>query len=203
MYWFSENQSSPYVPQFAEDLAEWNKKVDALTGHAKKVGYTLSGSRALGPKIKNPYGLTEPAHLVEVEVNGGRGRVPRNDVHFVITDLRILEGTEVFPYKLADVLSALREQYDMCITHPEHSLKGAMRRADDRIEEGRDEPLPGAGHPLRIDAIYATWDDQRGTLIVYFETRVKRRNRFTVRAAGEFEVDAKQGARCVGFLPPM
>lgn len=90
----------------------------------------------------------------------------------------------------------------MCITHPEHSLKWAIQRADERIEEGRDEPLPGAGPPLRIDAIYATWDDQRSTLIVYFETRIKRRNRFTVRTAGEFEVDAKQNARCVGFLPP-
>jgi hypothetical protein len=63
----------------------------------------------LHPESKNPFGLKRFAHIVELDVNGGRGAA--SNLHFVATRVKVLDGT---PGQVE-----LREEFPPRPVHPD------------------------------------------------------------------------------------
>lgn len=225
-YVFLHGSASADVPHVVVDRARWEERA------AGGAWAALAGTRPFGPEAASAFGATGPAHLLEVEVNGGRGRGAGSlDPHFVVTGARVLDGTPEFPWRLVDVLGALRAHYDGCLGRSEPSLEAALGRGETGAAPRR--ARPGPERRTRADGVWATWDEERQTLVVLFETWVGSRRcwTWTERVEGpscpkgapclpaqttqesrcegrsawasyEFEVSARSGVRHVGFMPP-
>lgn len=79
------------------------------------------------PDTPNAYGLRAPAHLVEVEVNGGEGAAP--GVHFVATGCRVLDGTRRYPIVVADALAAARQRFEELLVREQSAVAAALDQA--------------------------------------------------------------------------
>ncbi len=263
-YWFNTGPNSPNVPEFALDRAAW----------AAQGRFTLNKSVKLGPPDKNPWGLDSPAHLVEVEVNAGAGSKP--GLHFVATDVKVLDGTAFFPWKLSELLTEQYARFESCVVErlradveerrgkllstqlasppvrcpaprarpdpiglpsgPGPGPAPAPRNRADRGPAGQpvpkrardpfacQEPIvkkPGPGLTRRADAVHATWLDDQGELVIYFETRLawgtrvdvscwcagQRKDvpwqaRVSARGSMEIRVSKDNGVRLVSLRAP-
>jgi hypothetical protein len=115
------------------------------------------------PQTRNPYGLHAPAHLVEVEVNGGQGAAP--GVHFVATGCRVLDGTRRYPIVVADALAAARRRFDEVLARDRSAVAAALARA---ASAPGAEPY-GPTTTLTHEGVSPTWlrESQRLRVLFY------------------------------------
>ena len=105
-YHFSRGSHSGYALYFPSDgrgfnfLRQWI--VPLPDGTTTK--YDAAKFRA---DTANAWGLHACAHLVELDVNDGRGG---RGLHFVATGVRVLDGTTAYPWSLARLLQELRDR---------------------------------------------------------------------------------------------
>jgi hypothetical protein len=76
------------------------------------------------PGDRNTYGLHRRAHIVDLEINGGRGSCGGSD--FVVTAAKILDGTPDVPFDAEHVLLDLRRMFDERVKEHEAGLHAAM-----------------------------------------------------------------------------
>lgn len=130
------------------------------------------GAQALAPSLPNAFGLTKPAYLVEVKVNGGHGNDTARE--FVLSDLRLLDGTPAFPWQLSDVLASLHARYQSCLQKREFDLDAAAKRASARLAQSARAPRGARVVPPQPDlageTIYVTWDEPKQSLSVVFSS---------------------------------
>jgi hypothetical protein len=106
-YVFSVNRSSPYLMLWEAtgggELVK-NRPVCSLGGGEVKYDAAEYNQRS-----RNAYGLKRRAHIVELEVNSGKGGC---NVHFVATASKILDGTPEIPLDPEAVFVELRKRFD-------------------------------------------------------------------------------------------
>jgi len=124
-----------------------------------------------GPRTANPWRLERDVHLVEIEVNRGRGSVA-NTMHFVGTRVRVLDGTSEYPFRPGEVLRSLRASYDAW-------LASAQPRIDAALAKARVTPPPELGpwsdeKESRDLGAHITWNAETKRMIVLFHTHVHR-----------------------------
>ncbi len=117
----------------------------------------------------NPWGLESCAHLVELEVNHGRGG---RGIHFIATALRVVEGTEVFAGRAQEVLESLTGRFLASAEIHRGALREEFRRV--QAQWARHRPP----QELSIDRVEmgpesasATWNDDTHELEVVLQHR--------------------------------
>jgi hypothetical protein len=123
-----------------------------------------------------PLGLTDPFHLVEVEVNGGAGSPPEEG--FVATSLRRLDGTKEYPFKPADLLRELTERARKRVKEEKEAIAKAMATAREKVANGR-KPT---GPEEKTEEVLVTWLPKEERLRVEVQCRVT--NGFYVTGQG-------------------
>ncbi|MCB9561552.1 MAG: hypothetical protein H6709_09310 [Kofleriaceae bacterium] len=186
-YWFYNRGGSAQAVYFASDgrgqnfLRDWQVPLPGgRIGHFDAAMYD-----ALTP---NPWGLSAEAHLVEVEVNGGEGAPP--NLHFVVTDARIVDGTDAYPLVAADALTAARAAWDRWVV--------ATRPVTDQtIEDAR----AASGEPYGDETVQTevgllpTWLPESRVLRVTFYRRVRRTSTRTAMVSPR--QTCRKGAPCM------
>jgi hypothetical protein len=228
-YAFSFDRSSPYALYFASDGRGFNFLSD--WGVPLPDGSTARYDAAMfGPETPDPWGLDRPAHLVELEVNDGRGgRGGPTGLHFVVTGARVIDGSDECPVPAEQLLVDLRRRFDETARRHEADLGGWLAdaspvrrvavwptwmRDDETIEAlfvldvaaAPDGPTPSSGYTMA--AFYVA--DCRGN--VERETVYAPLPRGTAPVAGEIEraepgrhltvESAVTGTACQGVAPP-
>ena len=107
-YKFGFDRSSPYAIYFESDGRGYNVLNDWQVQTPN--GTMLIDSAMYLQDTPNAWGLHRRAHLVEIEVNRGQGGVGGH-VHFVGTDVRVLDGTASHPLRVEDVLLQLTARF--------------------------------------------------------------------------------------------
>lgn len=160
-YHFSRGPHPPHALYFPSDgrgfnfIRQWI--VPLPDGTTTKVDAAM-----FRPATANVWGLHACAHLVELAVNSGRGG---RGLHFIATDVRVLDGTTAFPWQLARVLADLRAR---SLAHAE-----AQRAAR--------EPSPPSSGPWitqNTPGMLVTWlpeTDQLEVLVWSIESRTATR----------------------------
>jgi hypothetical protein len=90
VYWFLADGDSPRALYF-ESHGEGLNFLEHWTVPLPDGKSTFYDAAMFGPDMKNRFGLGKDAHLVELEVNSGQG-APGNYIHFVATDVRLIDG---------------------------------------------------------------------------------------------------------------
>jgi hypothetical protein len=160
-YHFSRGPQSSYALYFPSDgrgfnfLRQWTVPLpDATTTR-----YDAAMFRA---DTANPWGLHACAHLVELDVNDGRGG---RGLHFVATRVRVLDDTTAYPWSLARVLLDLRAR------HNQHAREHADALVFTRPERGPwREQITSGLVPTWTDA-----PDRLGVLVWQTATRTAER----------------------------
>jgi hypothetical protein len=86
---------------------------------------------AYNHRSPNAYGLKRRAHIVELEVNGGRGGCP-ND-YFVASAAKILDGTTEIPMDPEKVILDLRKRFDELVAGYAAELQPKEQGADQTV----------------------------------------------------------------------
>ncbi len=109
----------------------------------------------------NPWGLSNRAHLVEVEVDGGHGDASHDGL-FVVTNVRVLDGTAAFPLDLEAALSKLEARAAARVKVDEPRFGAAMGAAEKTLPGGSAHVEPR----LWIERVERTlsWNDARSEL---------------------------------------
>ena len=84
-----------------------------------------------GLQAARAHGITVPACLVELGVNSGRGGT---GTHFIATSVRVLDGTEEYPWSLGDRLMTLRSRFDAARKSHRDGLKAEFRASRTRLQ---------------------------------------------------------------------
>ena len=133
-------------------------------------------SASFRPGLPNPWKLKRAAHLVDVEVNGGKGDAS-NDPSFVITNVRVLDGTEVLPLDLDAVIAVLSTRANLRLK--ELADEGELRRkaaASTLDEAARVTPREGDGWAYEwAPQPWVTWDDAKRELSILHVQRLPAR----------------------------
>jgi hypothetical protein len=83
----------------------------------------------------SPY-LHNPAHIVELEVNQGRGG---RGLHFVATDLRVLDGRDGVPADPTQQLVQVRRRFDALVKAKQAELERVYLRSSKQAKVHADE----------------------------------------------------------------
>jgi hypothetical protein len=131
---------------------------------------------AYNHRSRNPYGLRRRAHIVELEVNGGRGGCPNN--YFVATAAKILDGTPEVPLDPEAAILELRRRFDELVAGHADQLKLATEADQEPVARVGVLPtwLP-ATRELEVLFVYRTLAGARGVAMAA---------RYTVDRAGRF-----------------
>lgn len=131
-YWFFTDAKSTQVVYFSSTgegvnfLQHW--QVPVADG-----GKAVYDAAQFTPLTKNPWGLNANAHLIDAEVNNGAGAPP--NIHFVITNARILDGTKGYPTP-GNALNIARKEWDNWHTAINADLRAALSDAG-RLAPGK------------------------------------------------------------------
>lgn len=163
-YRFLFDRSSPYAVYFVSDGRGYNFmrgwSVPTPSGQPAR----HQGVAMFRPDTPNDYGLGKKAHLVDVEVNGGRGG---KGIHFVITKLRVLDGSKAYPLQPDGILVGLRNRFDATLASNRGRTKAILAKA--RASNPKDWKL--AGRPDPQIAVWPTWIEKESVLEVVFIAR--------------------------------
>lgn len=166
-YRFVTGPSSPWALYFVSD----GRGENFMQMRGAERTYDVAMFR---PDTPNRWGLGRPAHLVELEVDGGRGGIA-DYVHFIATDARVLDGTEGSLRDVTTTLVALRDLFDAQLAEDgfeaDASEIGAVFHADVAALEARTADGTDAGTHTTI-ASHPTWDaDTHRLVVLFFATR--------------------------------
>ena len=134
-YLFTIDDLSPFVLYFPSDgegyhlIRSWKLPTPA--------GDAVYDAAMFNRDTPNPWGLERTAHIVELEVNGGRGS---KGLHFVATDVRLLDAGVEYPFKADELLAKLAKRFGI-------ALRERQVEVDQRFEAlGKSLQLAYAGH---------------------------------------------------------
>lgn len=151
-YVFTFEGSSPWAIYFPSD-GRGRNFMRAWSVPTPQGAFATAGVAMFGRDTANAWGLRGRAHLVDVEVNSGRGG-QRAQPHFVITSARVLDTTRL-AVSPEDALVALRLRFDRMVA----TLGGDVARA-------RAEIRSRAGAVPEQVGVAPTWYDGPRTLVV-------------------------------------
>jgi hypothetical protein len=126
-----------------------------------------------GPATVNRYGLGEDAHLVEIEVNGGRG-APGNYLHFVATDVKVLDGSDTHPVRAREALAQSSTAFRALVNGQRKTIDDTMAGAAAVAGKpfGPEKTAIGEG-------VFPTWSSQDDTLRVLYVRHERRSSTHT------------------------
>jgi hypothetical protein len=161
-YLFSSGASAPWVLYF-------ESKQPVGMNHLKSWEVPLPGGAKgtydadmLHPGVGKAWGLTAPAHLVEVEVNGGRGAA--SGIHFVATAVEVVDRTTEYPIDPTLALGKARLRWDELVA----AQAGAVREQLALAATGAGAPAGHRQTEQPFDGMTATWlPDQRRLRVLY------------------------------------
>lgn len=200
-YRFAHGKTSGYALYFPSDgrgfnfLPAWSVQLPfrEIEGGQGQGGAFRIDAAMYRPDTANPWGLETCAHMVELEVNHGRGGT---GIHFIATALRIVDGTERFAGSAQGVLEALSARFAADREGRRAVIDAALRQRARDLNPPPPEPLTPALLGDAPPQMVATWDHARSELdVLLFE-----------RATGELSahrgrqtippVDCPPGAPC-------
>ncbi len=197
-YKFSFDGTSPYALYFESD----GRGENFLTGWGVPLPsqqYEQYDAAMFDAATEDEWGLDRKAHLVELEVNNGKGG---RGLHFVVTDARVLDGSEDYPLDPVAVLVALRRRFDQEVDARRDELAKhlaeAKQRAEDAVVGKRD---PDKAKPTTQVAIWPSWHREDRRLSVTFVYRVGGAIHETIPAENVKRPDCPPGAPCVDWGP--
>jgi hypothetical protein len=163
-YRFLFDRSSPYAVYFVSDGRGFNfmKNWSVPTPGGGKARH--QGVAMFRPDTPNDLGLRRLAHLVEVEVNNGSGGA---GIHFVITGLRVLDGTASYPMHPDDALLALRKRFDATLATYGVETDAILQKA--RSALAKDWTIPKRAEEQI--SVWPTWVEKESVLEVVFVAR--------------------------------
>jgi len=128
----------------------------------------FAGLSMATPEVLKTWGVTRPYTLVRVEVNGGRGSPPTD--RFVATKLEVLDGSDEFPIRVADVVAKLKIESQRILAEKEAraAIEATMLKAEKEAAKG-EKPL---GRRETGETTYATWEPRTQRLVVQFDVRI-------------------------------
>lgn len=197
-YKFAADGSSPYALYFPSD-GQGSNVLDHWSVPLPDGSHAVMAPRSAMflPSTPNPWGLHRAAHLVEVEVNHGRGG-HGHYIHFVATDVRVLDGTDAFAPHVDDVFVALRSRFDA--TLEEHQaeivehLSSVQRELGDDVVRAPSED---------VIAILPTWLTRENALEVLFYREVQFASEGAPREEWSECPPCPPGAPCMACDPQM
>ena len=198
-YKFSFDGSSPYALYFASD----GRGENYLTGWGVPLPnqqYEQYDAAMFGAAVQDEWGLDRKAHLVELEVNNGKGG---RGLHFVVTDARVLDGTDDFPMDPVAVLVSLRRSFDREIDARRDDLNAKMAASKQRAEQavvGKRDPEKTM--PEAQVAMWPSWHREDRKLSVTFVYLAGGVINETIPAEHVKHPDCPPGAPCVDWGPP-
>jgi hypothetical protein len=123
-------------------------------------------------------GVTEPYALVRATINDGLGspawgttRARQRTEHVVLSQIEVLDGTEAYPIRVADVVSDLQRRYEDHLGGMRGTIEEMMRGARARVffkDPGKESPAK------EVTLMYVTWMTEEERLQVRFRTRVEQ-----------------------------
>jgi hypothetical protein len=142
-------------------------------------------------RLKNlkPFGIMAGYTLVEVEVNNGLGS-PAGD-SFVVTNVRILEGTKENPLKTADAVKLAQQKFADYVKENGKMIDEAMDKTGKNALKNDQKPT---GPREKSEVMYVTWLPDTATLGVHFKIRISDGHYTWVMVGG--------GVRGKGKPPP-
>jgi hypothetical protein len=158
-YWFLANGNSPTVVYFPSKGEGFNFLQDWQI-------HTFSGvirfdAAQFTPETSNGFGLNAEAHLVEFELNRGRGG---GGIHFVMTNVKILDGTDEYPIVPVQALDSAAARWESWLADETSSIDALLAKAAGTV--------PGEPEETHSDAIertmFPTWYDHERFLRVAF-----------------------------------
>jgi hypothetical protein len=171
VYWFLADRRSPQVLYF-ESKGEGRNFLEQWSVPLADGGAATYDAAMFGPSTPNRFGLFGDVHLVEVEVNGGRGAAA--GLHFVATDVRVLDGASAGGLVPAQALTLARQRFEQLVVD---------RRADveARLDEAKRAARPAVGAETTVvnEGMFPTWDHEDQTLEVLFLRQVRRQSQRT------------------------
>jgi len=113
-------------------------------------------------------GVTRLYTLVRVEVNGGRGSPPTD--RFVATKLEILDGSNEFPIRVADLVDKLKSESQTILAekNTRAAIEATMLKAEKLATKG-EKPR---GHRETAETTYVTWEPRSERLLVQINVRI-------------------------------
>ncbi|MFO0696889.1 MAG: hypothetical protein U0230_25175 [Polyangiales bacterium] len=177
-----------YFPSSGEGqnfLRNWQRPLaDGTIGHFDAASF--------GPTTPNRWGLSRPAHVVEVEVNGGRGG--GTDLHFVATEVRVLDRTRELPLDPVAALDEAADCFSELVEASQNELSAKLERASSGLSvDASWEPE----REQRLEAIAPSFDPDSRRLRIVHALRIVRTR--TKRVTHTIVSHCPPGAPC---MPP-
>jgi hypothetical protein len=120
------------------------------------------------PGLANPWTLKRAVHLVDVEVNGGQGDATK-DSQFVITNVRVLDRSEILPLDLDAVVAALSQRAASRLKELESEGEVRRRAAESSIDAAARRLPPKEWDGWSTEYApqpWVSWDDTKRELSV-------------------------------------
>jgi hypothetical protein len=135
------------------------------------------------PKNVKPLGVETAYTLVEVQVNNGQGS-PKND-SFVITQIRVLEGTKDYPLKTGDVIKQMQQKFAQHVKDQSQAIDESMAKAA-KGTLTKEQKVTGPRE--KNEVMYVTWLPETERLRVHFRVKITDGS-YTVVGGGAIPVD--------------
>ncbi len=160
-YWFSSDGSSPYALYFPSSGEGENYLEDWTVNLASGESATYDAAM-FTPETPNPWGLTADAHLVTLEVNDGRGS--DGGLHFIATDVTVLDGTAAVPMDVVEVMASAAQDFDARVASLDAELDAELALARDATAPPADAEFT----PTESQGVWPTWYPESSTLALTF-----------------------------------
>ncbi|MCI0465019.1 MAG: hypothetical protein L0Z62_49495 [Gemmataceae bacterium] len=113
------------------------------------------------------WGITAPFTLVEVEVNGGLGSPAKGS--FVATQMKVLDGTQEYPVRVAELVEQLRRRHQQWVAEQDQVIRTEMLEAQRKALKDKQPTGPRE----QTEFVYVTWLPERQQLRVRFQTQIR------------------------------
>jgi hypothetical protein len=134
-----------------------------------------------------PWGVSGPYALVEVEVNGGLGAPPGET--FVATHMRVLDGSKEYPLHVSKVVDELRRRFQVHLQLHQDTIAQGMYRARERLP-ARHQVTPGRE---QTETVFVTWLPETEQLRAVFQARITEKALATAPPVPPPAVDTGDG----------
>jgi len=172
-YRFMQKTDSPVVVYFPSDGRGFNFMKDWQVPSTKN--YRLDVAQ-YSPTTPNPWGLVSDAHLVSVEVNGGRGAWA--DIHFVPSTTSILDKDEkaIQPaQRLHEFLGPYSPNVGGQLDQVRRQLDSAIQTAKNQSDPAYDWVRNDSSQPKDFQGFTASWNPTtHGFSMIYYQRREYR-----------------------------
>jgi hypothetical protein len=199
-YSFSFDGSSPYSVYFEATGHGENRLEQWSTGNLPRP-YNVE---RFHHDTKNSWHLSKRVHLVQVEVNDGDGQA-FSGIHFVATDVGVLEGTAEFPLDVEASMAEVTREFDQLLQKKSQALQSTLtkERAAQKQERG---PTISRYHSERIDepeglsGAHLSFDTEKGVIRVIMIHRLVEKSVLEYRPSPA--PPCPPGAPCMRFPGP-